>query len=171
MAFRGGANTVRGYIQDFLAGATQSAANDLVAALDRIPVERRRWQPALTARSPLDQFAECAILNGNTADLLRQRAGKPLSYGEEYGRIKDALLEDEPTARALLTQNTERAIAAINGIPDDAWDEVIPLPWGSMTLRELVAYPCWNMIYHTGQIDLIALLLEGSETAEGEPSY
>ena len=151
-----------GTIHRFLASSTQSAANELVVALDLIPQEKRLWQPADTARSVLDQFVECAILNGNTADLIEQRAGKPLSYGDEYLRIRQCLLRDEPAARALLTENTDRAIAALTSIPDGAWDEAIQLPWGSMTLRELAFFPWWNMVYHTGQIHYLASLLKDS---------
>ncbi len=146
-------------LQNFLAPATESAAVELVAAFDRIPPDRRLWQPATAARSALDQLAECALLNGNTADLIYSRTGKPLSYGDEYGRLKDALLQDESAARALLTENTARAIAAIATVPDTALDDCIPLPWGSITLRELVIYPYWNMVYHTGQIQYISSLL------------
>ncbi len=154
-----------GTIRKFLASSTQMSANDLVEALDLVPREKRLWQPVDSARSALDQFTECAILNGNTADLIEQRSGKPFSYGDEFLRIRQSLLRDEPAARALLTENTDRVIAGLASIPDDAWDEAIPLPWGSITLRELAAYPWWNMVYHTGQIHYLTSLLKDSDNA------
>lgn len=146
-------------LQNFVAFETEAASEELVGALERIPPDKRRWQAVPSARSALDQFVECAILNGNTADLIDQRAGKPLSYGEEYTWLWEALMEDEPAARALLTENTKRAVTAIRGVPDDALQETIPLPWGSMTLVELIVFPYWNMVYHVGQINFIGTLL------------
>jgi uncharacterized damage-inducible protein DinB len=85
--------------------------------------------------------------------------GKPLSYGEEYAQMKESLVRKESEAHALLTESTARVITEIMGIPDEDWDDRIRLPWGSMSLRELAAFPHWNMVYHTGQINYIASLL------------
>ena len=60
-------------LQSFLAAATPKASADLVAAFLRLPEDRRDWSPQDTARSAVDQVAECAILNGYTADLIQTR--------------------------------------------------------------------------------------------------
>lgn len=146
-------------VQTFLAQATETAAAELIAALDALPPDRRDWQATKTARSALDQFAECALLNDNTADLIRQRRGNPAIYADEYVQRIAALRADEAGARALLTASGVRASAAIRSVPDGDLNDAIPLPWGPITLRELIAFPFWNMTYHQGQIRYIATLL------------
>ena len=145
-------------MQALLADITENAATDLIAALESLPPERRDWQPAPAARSALDMVAECAVLNGNTADLIAERRGKPASYAQEYTRLVAALRTDEAAARALLTTNTARAIEGIRSVPGDEFSDAIPLPWGSITLQELIVFPYWNMTYHLGQIRYIASL-------------
>ena len=60
-------------LQVFLTAAPHKAAADLVTALLRLPEEKRDWSPAETARTAIDRVAECAILNGKTASLIRTR--------------------------------------------------------------------------------------------------
>jgi len=46
-------------LQDFLAPAAAKASAELVTAFLRLPEDKRTWSPAVTARSALDQMAEC----------------------------------------------------------------------------------------------------------------
>src|SRR5215813_3429926 len=66
-------------LQGFLAGATEKAAADLEAAVLRIPEDKRGWNPTDTARSALNMAAECAILNGSTATLIKTQHLAPIS--------------------------------------------------------------------------------------------
>ncbi len=38
-------------------------------------------------------------------------------------------------------------------------DAVIPMPWGPMTVAQMITSPHWNMTYHEGQINYIASIL------------
>lgn len=61
-------------LQEYLARVTQKTAADIEAALLKLPEERRNWSPGGEARTAADMVAECAILNGTTADAIINRA-------------------------------------------------------------------------------------------------
>ena len=148
-----------GSLQGFLMRATQKAADDLVAALLRVPEDRRSWSPMDKGRTALDQVAECAILAGSTADLIGTRKW---TMGEDFSafiKAKDELAQDWNAVQALLTTNVAKVIEAIRDVPDEDLTVSIAMPWGPMTLDHILAYPYWNMSYHEGQINYIASML------------
>ncbi len=146
-------------VQEFLANATQKAADDLEAALLRIPEDKRGWSPAETSRSALDQVAECAMLNGSAVGIITSCAW-PEKY--DMGGFMDAkadLARDWNAVQALLHENTARVAETIRSVPDEDLGVVVQFPWGPSTLAEVAAYPYWNMSYHHGQINYIASIL------------
>ena len=146
-------------VQSFLAAVTPEAADGLAAAFERLPEDRREWSPGGQARSALNLVAECALLNGYTADLLQTRRW-PAPDLQDYLRELGVLTTQgwEPV-RALLQENTRKFSVAVAAVPDDALDADIVMPWGTQTMTEVAAYPYWNMKYHEGQINyLIAIL-------------
>ena len=146
-------------LQDFLGIATQKTADELVAAFLRLAEDRRAWSPEGKARTALDLVAECALLNGYTADLIRTRLWPDGNF-ERYAREKaEAVAQGWEPLSALLKANTEKIIAAIREVPDDALGSEIAMPWGKQPLTEIVSYPYWNMTYHQGQINYIASML------------
>ena len=147
-----------GSLQAYLARATQKAAADLLTALERLPQDKRDWQPMGDARSAADQVAECAILNGTTADLIAARAFPDFDFAQ-FAAAKTALVADPDTLRALLQANTARVIAALSTVDDAELEVEIPMPWGAQSLASILAYPYWNMSYHEGQINYIASML------------
>lgn len=145
--------------QEFLAHAAEKAAQDLETALLRIPEDKRAWQPMDKARSALDQYAECALLNGSTADIIINKTW-PEDYDfVEYGRARDELMTDWNAMQSLLQANTGKVVAAIREVRDEDLRVKIQMPWGPMTLAQIIAYPYWNMSYHEGQINYIASML------------
>jgi uncharacterized damage-inducible protein DinB len=148
-----------GSLQAFLIPATQKAAENLEAAFLRIPEDKRAWKPMDKARTALDQAAEIAILTGHTADLV---AGRQWTMGSDfsaYEKAKAELSQDWPGIQALLKTNLAKMVAAIEAVPDADLPASIEMPWGPMTLAEIMAYPYWNMAYHEGQINYIASML------------
>ncbi len=145
--------------QRFIAAATQKVAKELIDAVEQLPEDKRGWKPYDKGRSALDQAAECAILNGETARVMESRAW-PENYNfEEFERKKAELAQDWNRVKALLEENTAKVVAVIQSIPDDALSVSVPMPWGPMTLSDIMTYPCWNMSYHEGQTNYIASLL------------
>ena len=146
-------------LQGFLAAATKKASADLAAALLRVPEDKRAWSPQGNARTALDQVAECAFLNGYTADLIQTRQW-PTGGFDAYLRAKDEIVaQGWDHIHALLEANTDRVIAVLRAVPETALNDGIAMPWGTQTMAEIIAYPYWNMTYHEGQINYIASML------------
>lgn len=146
-------------LQDFLSTATQKMEEELVTAFLHLPEEKRAWSPAETARTALDQMAECAILNGYTADLIQSRTW-PNRAMEIFFRDKAELCaQGWEQIHTLLQENTRKVIAEIRAFPEEALKDEVTMPWGNQTLAEILAYPYWNMSYHLGQINYIASIL------------
>ncbi len=149
------------HLQAFFAKATPKAASDLEAALLRLPADKRDWSSTPEARTALDMVAECALLNGTTADLLQTRVF-PANYDmAAFMSAKAELRQDWNALKSLLQASVAKVVAATRAVPDDALETEIALPWGPMTLAQIIAYPYWNMAYHEGQINYIASTLGG----------
>lgn len=148
-----------GSLQTFLASATQKAAQDVQAAVLRVPEDKRAWQPMDQSRSALDQAAEIALLTGYTADLVKN--GK-WTMGEDFSafvQAKAELVKDWPGLQELMKTNVAKMVAVLQEVPDSDLDNAIDMPWGPMKLSQIIAYPYWNMTYHEGQINYIASML------------
>ena len=143
-------------LQDFLADATHKASTDLTEAFLRVPEDKRTWKPGDTARTALDQVAECALLNGYAAELIQTRQWAMNRFDTYRQEKAEAEGQGWDHLRELLEKNTSRVADAIRSIPDDALDSEIETPGGKMTLAEIAARSYWNMTYHLGQINYIA---------------
>jgi uncharacterized damage-inducible protein DinB len=146
-------------LQDYLATAIPKAADDLTTAFLRLPEEKRAWSPMGDARTALDQMAECAILNGSVAELMVARKWPEDMDMAEYERNKAELAKDWPAVKALLEANTAKAVATIKTIADADLSLSVDMPWGPMTVSQIMGYPFWNMAYHEGQINFMASML------------
>lgn len=145
-------------LQNFLAGATTKAMTNLIAAVERIPDDKKNWSPMGDARSALDQAAECAIL-GEGKLLITREWPKDWSF-EDYLKQKAELVSQGwPAVKSLLETNIPKGVEAIKSISDEDLDVVVEMPWGPFTLAQLASYPSWNMSYHEGQCNYIAMML------------
>ena len=145
-------------LQEYLAGATQKAAADLTKSYLNIPEEKRDWSPDEKARSAMDMYAECVLLNGYTADTITTQAmsGSMESFLQDKAGVKTLTWE---LMHAQFEANVAKIIAAIIGVKEEDMEVVIAMPWGPMTPAQLITYPHWNMTYHEGQINYIASIL------------
>lgn len=144
----------------FMARAIAKASDDLVAAFERIPEDKRAWSPMGDARTALDQVAECAMLNGSTADLMRSRTWPEDFDMSQYFEAKAKVVAmGWPAIQQMLKENTAKAIAAVNELNAEDLGQAINMPWGPMTVEQIASYPYWNMCYHEGQINYIASML------------
>jgi uncharacterized damage-inducible protein DinB len=146
-------------MQQFLATATQKAAADLETAFLRIPEDKRSWSPMGQARTALNQMAECALLNGGTAELIQTRVFPADFDMAAFGKSLEELAQDWSAVQAMLHANTPKVAAAIQAVDDADLEITIQMPWGPMTLGQIIAYPYWNMSYHEAQINYIASML------------
>lgn len=152
-------------LQEFLVLSTPRAATELREALLRIPEDKRNWSPEKTARTALDQFAECAILNGYTADMIESRQWAIDDFGVYLQEKAEKVAGEWSALDALLQANVERLITVIRAVPDADLGVEIQLPWEKQTMAQVISYPYWNMTYHQGQINYIASILGRLEPA------
>ncbi|MCA1596930.1 MAG: DinB family protein [Chloroflexi bacterium] len=145
-------------LQEFLAAATEKAAKDLQTAVTRLPAEKRSWSPAPTSRSALDQAAECAILGPGMIEIIAERKWPNFDFAQ-YQQEREALAQHWEEIRRRLDEGIPRVMAAIRSVPDEDLGVTVEMPWGVMTLAQIMSYPYWNMSYHEGQINYIASIL------------
>jgi hypothetical protein len=131
-------------------------ADELVAALNRLPADKRTIVPMGKARSAMHQMAECALLAGASVDMLVAKAWTMSDDFTEYETAKAKLEVDEAACLALLKENVAKLVETIKSYPTEDLDVTIPMPWGPQTCAEVAAYSYWNMYYHQGQINYIA---------------
>jgi len=148
-------------LQGFFARGTAKAAEDLLAAFGRLPEDKRGWSPMGDARTALNQMAECAILNGSSAETIKMMKFAISGGGsmQDYFARRDALAADWIACKALFEENTANVITAISEAADKDLDVQVEMPWGAMPLAQIIAYPFWNMCYHEGQVNYIASML------------
>ena len=146
-------------VQDFLADATLKASKDLTTAFLRLPEDKRDWSPDGKARTALDQYAECALLCGYTAETIATRqvaAGSMENFPREKTELK---AQDWEQIHALFQANAAKVVSAIRAVTEEGMGAEVSTPWRPMTVGQIVAYPQWNLTYHEGQINYVASLL------------
>lgn len=146
-------------LNEFLATATQKAADDLMAAYTRLPEDKREWRPDSKARPAVDLVAECALINGYSADFIQTRQWSNNNMAQ-FESDKAALIAlDTEALGARLQENTARVIEAIRAVHEGDFSIQLAMPWGAQPMDEIMAYCYWNMSYHQGQINYIASIL------------
>ena len=145
-------------LQNVIAASTQNAANELIKAFLNLPEDKRDRSPDEKARTPINQLAECAILNGSTAGLIKSKTWPETGY-EAYKSETKRISESWPILEQLLLKNTASLIATIEEVPDSELEVPIDMPWGAKSTYEVIQYPYWNMTYHLGQVNYIASIL------------
>jgi hypothetical protein len=147
-------------LQTFLAEGIIKAAADLEAAFARIPEDKRTWSPGESSRNALDQMAECAILNGYTAETITTRQWMNTGGMEGYFASKaEAVEKGWEYIEPLFKANVEKAAAAVRAFGTESLGSPIETPFGTMKMTQILSYPYWNMCYHEGQINYIATIL------------
>ena len=144
--------------QEYVASVTEQKVADLIAAYAKIPADKRDWSPGGNARTALDLYVECVIMNSYTVSMLQTHKWNDDNQSYEADKVAVAALPvEEQTAR--LTTGIQTVAAIIRTVPDEALPVVIAMPWGNSTLSEVAEYSYWNMSYHEGQINYIASIL------------
>ena len=143
----------------FLGRATQKAAEDLIAAIENLPADKRAWSPMGGARTALDVAAECAILS-DPGDLLRTRVWKEEAFANYQTQKAELVAQGWETIKSQLNETVARGVKAIEEVPEADLQQEVAAPWGPMTVEQIMSYPYWNMCYHEGQVNYIAAMLE-----------
>ena len=145
-------------LNDFLADATRKAMTSLEETYLKLPEDKRNWCPMGSARTAADMLAECAIMNDVSGLIQNRKMPDDFDYAAFQGR-KAELGKNWEEMKKLLHESTERGIASIHTVSADELQEVVPMPFGSFTIAQIISYPYWNMSYHEGQINYLLTML------------
>jgi len=144
---------------------TQRAVDDICRAALALPAGAATWTAGGEARSALDQMREIAQ---SAAWLLPLVLGKSSS---EFAKHPDqdpghrqmpesAGLETIAGCVEAARKSTTELCKAIAAAPTEKLDAELKLPFGGglmMTYADLLGMHYWNLVYHLGQINQIAL--------------
>lgn len=155
-------------IQEQAARMTMEALVGLFRAARNVPEEKRDWVPMGCARSVNAQLAECVVspevqsklINGEPAESIVE------AYHANVERVKEveSLPLDEMYDIARFSYEALGEIIRL--VLDDDLEDRFQLPFnGGMdaTRADLIFIPYQNLVYHTGQINYIQLLLGDAE--------
>jgi hypothetical protein len=148
-----------GSLQQFLATETKNAATELEKALLRLPEDKRGWSPMGSARTALDMVAECAMLSDVTKIVETRSFPKEFDFADYLKKKAEVATLDWDKLRTMLHESTDRSVKALLLVPDEDLGVQIEMPWGPISLAQVISYPYWNMSYHTGQINYLASML------------
>lgn len=142
----------------FLATMTREASESLVTAFQAIPADHADWAPE-GCRSALDMLAECAVLNGKSADVIAAGEWVPVEYTAFLREKKHVVSLGSNAAIQLLRENTDKAVVGLQHADSDRFTDVIETQFGPMPFGKVCRMPFWNMSYHEGQINMLGMLI------------
>lgn len=151
--------------QDYIVGRTRNAAEEFFRFARAVPIDHLDKVVIEGTRSALDIAREVAICPIWAAELIN---------GEEFKADEDA--DSGYQAEGRTWPNLDRCWiefekrlaefeAAVKATSDEKLLETRFLPFEGgrdYTWQEMMEYPRWNIVYHTGQIAMIQLALGDS---------
>src|SRR5271165_6369603 len=144
---------------------TQRAVDDICRAALALPPDAVEWSAGGEARSALDQMREVAQSAAWLLPLVLEQNAAAFAQHPD----KTAGHRHMPKANGLDTiaecvegtrKTTSDLCKAIAAAPDGRLEDELKLPFGGglvMTFADLLGMHYWNLVYHLGQINQIAL--------------
>jgi hypothetical protein len=145
-------------LQDQIVKQTQRALDDVLRAVEAIPVDKQGWKPAETARSSLELMEEMANFPVFLLPIVEK--GFVPDFGD-HGEFKKTFDSYEASRSAAVEGNT-RLCNAISSFPDSRMEEEVTLPFVGglvMTMADVLGLQLWNLTYHHGQLNYIQTIL------------
>jgi hypothetical protein len=147
--------------QEYMASATQSAANEAFKYAKAVTADKVEWSPLDAGRSVLDQAREmakcpdwaCQLLTTGSDDWSEEQVA---AQKEEMGQWKTV-----EQCEAACNEKLKKLFVVFSEIPDSRLEEKKWLPYDGgrdFTVMEMMDYPRWNFNYHLGQIGYIQTL-------------
>lgn len=150
--------------QDQMVRITQKALDDICRAALAVPEDRREWAPMGAARSVLDQMREVAASAAWCLPIVLQ--GIVPEFGgharAESDRLSGSFSTVEKCIEGARATTTDLCLA-ISAFPDAQLEDEITLPFGTMTMADLLGLHFWNLTYHLGQVNQLQLMLGDRE--------
>lgn len=153
--------------QEQVVRATQKALDDVIRAAEAVPAEKLDWSPGGAARTVLNQMQEIAVSGDWFVPILRDR--KVPSFDEHALRESRRLMAQNDTLEkcvAAARAGTSALCQQIAAFPSEMLEEELTMPFGGgmrLTMADIMLLHRDNMVYHTGQINYVQLLLGDRE--------
>lgn len=150
--------------QDQIVKMTQRALEDIVRAAEALPADQAEFTVGGASRSALSQLREIALSASWIAPVIEQKDVD--GFGKRHEK-REALPEaaDLKTIANCLAEarrSTSKLCKAISSVSDERLEEEVKLEFMGgtvMTVADLLTMHYWNLVYHLGQINQIALAL------------
>jgi len=148
--------------QDLMIETTKNAADEAFRYAATVPEDKVEWKPLESGRSVLDQARELAKCP-SWAHLLVSGQDFP-AQTEESAAASKAEMEAMKTiaeCRETCLKNLEELFELYRTLPDERLTDTKWLPFDGgrdFTVKEMMAYPQWNFIWHAGQIAYVQTL-------------
>ena len=146
---------------------TQEALAALFRTARHIPADKYHWSPGGEARSAQSQIAECAL---TSVLYLSYLDGTPMDFSDpavrKQGEQMMASLDSVDAAEAAAQEHYPKFYARIEALTDADLHTTVHLPFGGgrdVPMADFIFYAYQNIVYHTGQISYIQLLLGDTE--------
>jgi hypothetical protein len=150
---------------------TKEAVNGLFATARHVPQDKRNdWKPMGEARSTVSQLTECALTPFFFVSILR---GEKVDMTDPTMAAKRKEMEAAITtlelAESAALKNHEMLYSVIAELSDADLDRTVPLPWNpaGSSVADIIFFDYWNLVYHTGQINYIQLMLGDTDMQMG----
>ena len=147
--------------ESIIEGTSKSAAEAFKYA-KQVPADKLDWKPLDAGRSVLDICREMAMC-ASWSTMILSGQGFP-EFSEEGMAEMKKMQEGWTTAEAceeVCNKNLDDFFAAVKSFPDSKLGDTFTLPFDggqTINMRENMAYPSWNFMYHQGQIAYIQTL-------------
>ena len=158
-------------LQQQAARMTRQALDALFSAARHVPADRRDWVPMGEARTVQGLLAECAL----TTPFYIAAQGTVAEFLTVVPDEETRELWHRRTARAQGTLEGAEAVAqetfaelcqSLEAVPDARLSQVHPHPMDpnkQATGADLLFLTYWNLVYHTGQINYLQMMLGDTE--------
>lgn len=110
------------------------------------------WKAAEGVRTAHEVACESVTMYGFSAHILDTRNFIDYDYDKAYAEHLTLSVE-ELLQKA--QSDVELLYASILAFPTEDLEKEMDLPWGTMSMFDIMCYPYWNTMYHFGQISYI----------------
>jgi hypothetical protein len=131
---------------------TRNAVDTFFRNVHATPEELLTWKGSEKTRTIMEMVSEVHTTTSWNTKLIQDRT--PAGEWNDAVETPSTLTEYEAVIRALF----EEFYAVLAAFPQEELTTMVELPWGTMSLLDVIVYPYWNLNWHTGQIAYIQLL-------------
>ena len=150
---------------------TREALASLFSAARRVPEDRRDWVPMGEARTVQGLLSECAL---TTPFYIAAAHGKMAQFAalvpdeatQELWRRRSDAASTLEGAQSVAQETYAELCQALESVPARRLGRVQPHPMDpsrQATGADLLFLAYWNLVYHTGQVNYVQMMLGDTE--------